>query len=125
MMDNNEFNELAKKKFSHAVSIYMPTHNYGMTVNEQRDLTRFKKMLQIAASMLIENGLGSDKLESLLAPAYALAEQKEFWNSLDEGLAVFLATDFFKLKQLPVRVQEQVHVTSSFYLTPLAPLIME
>jgi hypothetical protein len=124
-MVKEEFYELSKQESDHSVSIYMPTHSSGKEVNEKQDLIRFKNLLQAIAAELNENGLKKDYMDTLLSPAFQLLKEEEFWNNLDEGLAVFISDDFFEVRKVPVSVPEEYHINANFHLTPLMPLFVD
>jgi hypothetical protein len=124
-MVKEEFYELSKKEAEPAISIYLPTHSAGKEVNERYDLIRFKNLLQAITQELNERGLSSDQIKVLLEPASQLLKEEEFWLSLDQGLAVFIANDFFEVKTVPVTVPEEFHINSRFHLAPLVSLFKE
>jgi hypothetical protein len=124
-MVKEEFYELSRKESEHAISIYLPTHSAGKEVNERYDSIRFKNLLQAITEVLNERGLNGDQTKSLLEPASQLLKEEEFWLGLDQGLAVFIADDFFEVKTVPVTVQEEFHINSRFHLTPLVSLFMD
>jgi hypothetical protein len=68
-------------------------------------------------------GLDPREIDSILTPAFELIKNEEFWNNQLEGLAAFIAKDYFKLIKLPVKVKEKFHMNSSFMVTPLLPVM--
>ena len=124
-MVKEEFYDLSRKESEHAISIYLPTHSAGKEVNERYDSIRFKNLLQAITEQLSGRGLTSDQTKALLEPATQLLKEEEFWLRLDQGLAVFIADDFFEVKILPMPVPEEFHINSRFHLTPLVSLFME
>jgi hypothetical protein len=124
IMVKEEFYELSTQEFNHAISIYLPTHTAGKEVNEKHDLIRFKNLLQAVALELNERGLNNDQTTLLLAPAFQMLKDEKFWLNLDQGLAVFVANDFFEVKLVPVSVPEEFHINSGFHLTPLVSMFI-
>lgn len=125
ILSKEEFIELANFQQENCISIYMPTRISGIEVNERHDVIVFKNNLQKAKIKLGEKGVHIKDVETLLAPALALiSEEKfEFWNKQSQGLAVFIAKDFFKMVQIPFLVKEEMLVNHSFMVTALLPLI--
>jgi hypothetical protein len=122
-MVKEEFYALSEHESEHSISIYMPTHSSGKEVNEKHDLIRFKNLLQAVSAELNEKGVSNDQAEILLAPAFQLLTEEELWLNLNKGLAVFISSDFFEVKKVPVSVPEEFHINSSFHLAPLVPLL--
>jgi len=118
-----EFGKLANYKSDICISIYIPTHSSGQAVNEKQDALAFKNNVQQAKNQLSEQGVDPRAADSLLAPAYEIIKNEEFWNDQSEGLAVFLARDFARVIKLPVTVMDELLVNSSFLLSPLLPLL--
>lgn len=118
-----EFTELTNYKASTCISIYLPTHKSGAEINEKQDLIVFKNNLQECARQLVAKGKDKVKVDQLLEPAYELLKHDTFWYQLSEGLAVFIADGFFKAYRVPVKVKEELHVNSSFHLSPLVPYV--
>lgn len=123
VISKDEFKELANYQADDCVSIYIPTHSSGMEVNEKYDTLVFKNNVQKARLQLTAKGMDIRKVDALLAPATELIRNEEFWNKQTEGLAVFLADNFFKMYQLPLTVKEEILVNSSFLLTPILPVM--
>jgi hypothetical protein len=124
-MVKEEFYDLARKESEPALSIYLPTHNAGKEVNEKYDWIRFKNLIQAITLDLNDRGFNNDKIKALLEPASQLLNQEEFWLNLDQGLAVFIAEEYFEMKTLPFSVTEEFHINSRFYLAPLVPLFTD
>lgn len=123
ILSREEFVELANFQKENCVSIFIPTHNSGVEVNEKYDIIIFKNNLQKAKSALAERGFDQKQTELFLKPAYELINEEGFWNNLQEGLAVFIADDFFEIFQVPYTLKEEFHINGSFLVTPLLPLI--
>lgn len=124
-MVKEEFFDLSGIESEPAISIFLPTHSAGKEVNERYDLIRFKNLIQAITQELIERGLSNDQIEKLLEPAHELLKDEEFWLSLEQGMAVFIANDFFEVKLLAVSVPEEFHINSRFHLAPLVPLFKD
>lgn len=104
------------------ISIYIPTHQSGVEVNEQVDIISFKNALQQINNELKEK-VDQALLTKMLEPAYALLRNNKFWYSLSPGLAVFIADGFFKYIKLPIATEEKLLINTAFFLSPIVPLI--
>jgi hypothetical protein len=58
-----------------------------------------------------------------LKPAYDLLRNEAFWSNLSRGLAIFIADGFFRYVRLPLSPRSELLVNTSFYLTPLIPVM--
>ncbi len=117
------FTELATYKNDCCISILLPTNSAGMEAGEQSDAIRVKNALQQAASRLEAKGWNRDAIKTLMEPGYTLAQNEDFRTGRSQGLALFIATGFFKFIKTPMPVHEDLVVESSFYVTPLVPIL--
>ena len=123
ILDRALFTELASYKGDCCISLYLPTNKRGVEVNEQSDAVKFKNALQEAANRLQTKGWDQGKIKNLLQPGFHLVQNETFWTQLSQGLAVFIADGFFKFIKMPIAPVEDLVVESSFYVTPLVPII--
>ncbi|WP_353134305.1 hypothetical protein [Pseudopedobacter sp.] len=123
LLSKKDFYELSEQHSGSNISIYLPTHKSGVAVNEKQDQIVFKNLVQQTAQELKQRGHELPAIERLLQPAYDLIEDKEFWNSMSEGLAVFLANDFFKIIKIPYTVNQELHINSSFNVSQLTQMV--
>jgi hypothetical protein len=98
------------------VSIYLPT--IRRFPEHQQNPVKFRNLLREAARTLA-NDVGETQSDELLAPLYALAENQAFWAHPQDGLAVFSATEFFRVMKLQRSVPERVIIGESFHTKPL------
>jgi hypothetical protein len=117
------FTELANFKDGITISLYFPTHRAGVEVNEHFDHISFKNTLNTVEQKLTEKGYTQAQIEPLLKPGYDLIRNDEFWNILTEGLAVFIAEGIFKYIKMPVVPEQKIVIESTFYVTPLVPIM--
>jgi release factor family 7 len=103
------------------ISLYMPTHRGGR--EQQQDPVRLKNLLAKAETNLLANGLRRSKVQKLMQPAEELLWDKDFWQHQSDGLAMFLANEFFADYRLPFGFKELLLITKSFHTTPLFPLL--
>jgi hypothetical protein len=103
------------------VSIYMPTHRI-FTETEQ-DRIRLKNLLSRAEDSLVKLGLRNPVAKEILQPAEGRLRHLPFWRSQKDGLGVFLAPEFSRFYQLPLKVPELVVVGERFHLKPLLEFV--
>jgi len=108
---------LAEIRPGPCVSIYMPTHRI-FTETEQ-DRIRLKNLLSRAEETLQKLGLRTPAAKEILKPAEGRLLHLPFWRSQKDGLAIFLAPEFARFHQLPLKVPELVVVGERFHLKPL------
>lgn len=101
------------------VSIFMPAHS--VTTRVQEDQIRFKNLVKEAEGKLSD--VGQQGTDLSMEPAYKLLEDRPFWQHQSDGLAVFVAKDFFRPYRLPIRFDERVMVTDRFHVKPILPLL--
>lgn len=117
----DEFKALVEQAQPNCVSLYMPTIQAGAEV--QQNPIRFKNLIKLAEALLEDQSkLRSTEATSYLQPALEL-DQEDFWQHQSQGLAIFLAADFFRYYCLPLAFDEQVMVGDRFHLKPLLPLL--
>ncbi|HYC84420.1 MAG TPA: hypothetical protein VEB86_04325 [Chryseosolibacter sp.] len=114
---------LSSHQAQYCISAYMETHSSGVEKNEQKDVIGFKNILQQLTSELRNKGADMTTVERLLKPGYDLIRNDKFWLNVSKGLAVFISDGQFKLMKLPFSPKTEVLINSSYYLSPLMPLI--
>lgn len=123
LISKEELKELTQINQSQCISIYIPTHRAGKEVNNGQDPIVFKNQVQKVKARLKEKGISEPQAKEILKPAYGLLEDTGFWHEQNQGLAVFMAGDFFRYYRLPVRFQEFCMLSHSFHLKPMLPLL--
>lgn len=124
MLSREQFAELANFKQERCISLYMPTNDSpSVEANRQKDFLGFKNKLQQLTALLKDRNVDQTGIEKLLKPGYDLLRNEEFWTNLSNGLAVFIADGYFRYIRLPASPREQMVVNSTFYLTPLIPVL--
>jgi hypothetical protein len=123
VLTKERFSELANFTDGCAVSLFLPTHRAGVEVNEHFDPIAFKSALNTVEQTLKEKGHDQAFIQNLLKPGYDLIRDDAFWLDLTEGLAIFIAEGFFKYIKMPAETEQKIVVESSFYVTPLIPIM--
>jgi hypothetical protein len=125
VLSKEEITELTNFQADICVSICIPAHSSGVAVNEMHDAIVLKNNLQQAKRTLAEQGKSQGTIDKILKEGYDLIDDREFWNSQSQGLALFLAEDFSQVIKTPMTLKESLFVNSSFNILPLLPLITD
>lgn len=98
------------------ISLYQPTHR-SFPDNKQDPIV-FKNLLRV-----IENSLkqitNDDFIDSIMKPFYELKEDKTFWNTTADGIAVLASKSKCIVYNLHNPVKELAIVANSFHIKPL------
>lgn len=122
-MTRDDFTALSNHHADNCITLYIPTHKFGVEVNERQDAILFKHMLQQAQQQLLQKGVERDVVETMLQPGFDLQQDGAFWRRQQHGLAVFISQHQFKYIQLPFHVEQQCYINHSFYTSTLLPLL--
>lgn len=125
VLSKEDITEITGFEAETCVSIYIPAHSSGVEVNEKHDALLLKNNLQQARRILTEKGKSQATIEKILKEGMSLVDNREFWNTQSNGLAVLLAEDFSKVIKTPIPLKEELYINSSFNILPLLPLFTE
>jgi len=117
----DELKTLTAKHPGLCISIFMPTFRSG--AESQQNQIRFRNLLRRAEEKLLAGSVRPQESRELLEPAQALAGNVLFWRKQSDGLALFLAKDFFRCFSLPEPFEELITVAERFQIKPLLPLL--
>jgi hypothetical protein len=109
-------NDLLQAAEAPCISIYQPTHRRHP--ENKQDPIRFKNLVTEVERSLKEQHPNRET-RPLLAPLHLLAEDKEFWNHTQDGLAVFRTADSFRVYNLQRSVEPLAVVSDSFHIKPV------
>lgn len=121
ILSRDELRELLEHRFDACVSIYMPTERFG--AETQQNPIRLKNLLSQAEEQLIDSGWRVPQAEKLLKPAVELQQNRAEWQSMGDGLALFIGPDTYYSYRVPLRFEELVVVSDRFHIKPLLPLL--
>jgi Bacterial archaeo-eukaryotic release factor family 3 len=105
---------------SPCLSIYEPTHR--SYPDRQQDAIRFRNLVS-DLDELIRRNYPESAAQSLLEPFRALADDRDFWNFTQDGLAVFGAAGFFQAFRLQRSVPELAVAAESMHVKPLVRFV--
>ncbi len=120
----DDLRDLAERRQWPCISLYLPTHRAGRK-ETQEDPIRLKNAVAEAKERLAEAGYPKDSIAGLLDPAGRLVTSRDFWLRRADGLALFLAPEFFQFYRVPLKLQEEVVVADHFTVKQLIPLFSE
>jgi hypothetical protein len=120
-LSKDELKALMQKHEGLCISIFMPAYRTG--IETQQNQIRLRNMLKEAEEKLAATGLRTQEIEKLMEPASSLVNNIPFWRRQSDGLAIFMATDFFRYYRLPVVFDELVIITDRFHVKPLLHLL--
>jgi hypothetical protein len=124
MLGKEQLVALATFKNDPCITVYTATNSTAsVEANVQKDFIGFKNKLQQLTTLLKERNIEQTKIERLLKPGYDLLRDENFWTQTSEGLVLFIADGVFRYIKLPMSPKEEVMINSSFYLTPLIPVM--
>jgi release factor family 3 len=115
--------QLIKTAHAPCISIYHATKREGG--GRVPDVAGFKNLLREAENSLAKAGASAEDTKSRMAGLEELLDNRDFWSSTFEGLAVFSGIDGVTAWRLPAAVADRVVVGSRFHILPLIPLVSE
>lgn len=121
LLTHQKVQSLLQRQESPCISFFLPTHRRSKEI--EQDPIRLKNLLREALHKLQARGMRSVEARRLLEPASNLLADPHFWRHQSEGLALFVAEDFFRRFRLPIDLSEQVFVDDHFHVAPLIPVL--
>lgn len=125
MLTKEKFGTLANFDNRPVISIYMPTSRAGKDVMEEKDRIQLKSQWKKVYVKLKDLNLSQEEIDELGKPVENLLNDSTFWRYQSDGLALFIAKDYFEKFTLPIDFEPQAYVSDHFYLKPLVPLLNE
>jgi hypothetical protein len=104
------------------ISLYMPTVRAGKETRQNP--TRFKNMMKRAREEFKNDRFSEADVEPLLSRAEEYAADPEVWKQQDEGLAIFISQEVFRVVNVPFDVEEFVAAGPRFHLKPIIRLLL-
>ncbi|HSE90732.1 MAG TPA: hypothetical protein VLJ79_31270 [Candidatus Binatia bacterium] len=105
---------------SPCLSLYQPTNRCHP--ENQQDPIRFRNLVKSMERSLRQKCTGR-AVEALLDPFLVLADDRDFWNQTQDGLAVLAAPGLFRIYRLQRIVPELVVVADTFHVKPLMRIL--
>ncbi|HEX6902749.1 MAG TPA: hypothetical protein VF789_23750 [Thermoanaerobaculia bacterium] len=120
LLPASDLAELLEERPGPCVSIYLPT--VPAAVRRPQGPIRLRHLLGQAGARLAAEGLDGAAIGDLLGPLEDLLHDSSFWNTREEGTALFRAPGFTRAFHLPAAFPERCTVGDHFFLKPLLPL---
>lgn len=108
---------LAQHEQTPKISFFMPMYKLGADM--QQNPTRYRNMLNAVESALKERDVPEGERTAMLADARGLLDDREFWQSPPESIAIFAAPGLYQLYRLPYATDEKLVVSPHFLFTPM------
>ena len=102
------------------LSLYQPTHRHHP--ENLQDPIRFRNLIKSMEQSLRQK-YTTREIQPLMEPFQALADDRNFWNHMLDGLAMLGAPGFFRVYRLQRPVPEVVIVADSFHIKPLMRIL--
>jgi hypothetical protein len=121
-IDRTDIERLAAAGSGTHVSLYMPMVKAGKETRQNP--TRFKNVLKRAREEFAAEGIERAEIERLLAPVEDYGADPEVWKRQDQGLAMFVSPEIFRVVNVPFEVDELVTAGPRFHLKPIVRLLL-
>ncbi|NTW71905.1 MAG: hypothetical protein HGA49_06650 [Eubacteriaceae bacterium] len=120
LLTRDDLDKLIEIGDEKCISIYMPMEK--ISIDAEKSKIEFKNLLKTVEKNLAETGTSSVEIENLMAPAFDLLKDKDFWLKPSESLALFLSGSGMKIFNLTVQVDESFTIGLRYYILPLLKL---
>jgi len=125
LVSKKEIAELHDINQEHCISIFIPTHRAGKKVFQEEDALSLKVQLQHVKKKLAKKGFYETDITTITAPVQQLIDDHLFWRQQSDGLAIFIAENYFQKYTLPIYFEAFNYIADTFYLKPLMPLFVD
>ena len=124
LLTGADLTEMARRDHEGAhLTMFMPTHRFGSGV--EADQIRWKNALAEVETALVDRGMRGPDIAEFLEPASALQRDREAWQYMSDGLAMFLRPGWRRTFRLPIDVPELSAVGDHFVIGPLLPILTD
>ncbi|MDX1663946.1 MAG: hypothetical protein R3272_09140 [Candidatus Promineifilaceae bacterium] len=119
----NELQALINHRADPAISIYLPMARKGPDVSG--NVIRMKTGLKQVAERLEAHDWRPSDIDDLLEEPRRLLHESPYWQHQSDGLAIFIAPDFFETYRLPLDFEPLTLIGDRFHIKPLLPLFSD
>lgn len=123
MLSLDDLRSLSLAQTAPAISMFLPSHPISREVLQ--DPARLRNLAREAVRRLVEGGHRAAVARDLIAPAFSLAEDEQFWLQSGLGVALFLGPGYKRCHRVPVPLREELVVGQHFCVRPLLSLLAE
>lgn len=125
LISKQQIDELVNVHDTDCLSIFIPTHRYGVDVSQGKDTLALKNQLKEVRHKLETKGKDQRGINELLRPIEELLEDKQFWSYQSDGLAIFRSNAYFRKFVVPVHFEAFNYLSHEFYIKPVMPLLAD
>lgn len=125
LISKQQIEELVNFHNTDCISIFIPTHRYGKDVSEGKDALLLKNQVRELKEKLKKKGKHVREIDQLLAPVEELISDGPFWSYQSDGLAIFLADNYFQKYTVPIHFEAFHYLSNEFYIKPLMPILID
>ena len=108
---------LVKKQNDPCVTIYLTTEKTGREI--YKPATSLKQLAETAQRKLAGHWMGDADAKNFVRPLVELANDEDFWQHADQGLALFLNADRLLRWRVAQPFEENVFVSGQFFVRPI------
>lgn len=126
VITSTEFERILAHRDKPCISLYMPT--YRKAPEDQQNPIRFGNLMNEIKIQLEAQDYDKQEVERLLdvlEQPHLVDGNRPFWQHMSDGLAMFVAPDFFLSYRVPYAFNEFVYVSDRFHIRQLLPIILE
>lgn len=117
----SDLEPLLEERPGPCLSLYLPTDGIGTRALQGG--IHLKNLLRDSRAGLQARGLAPGAIESLLGPLEDLVTDISFWNTQEEGVALFRSPGFTRAFHLPHGFAKRCVIAGHFFVKPLLPLV--
>lgn len=121
ILDTPTLTRLAEQRGGTRISLFLPTHRGGPQTDRNR--IRLKNLLRLTQGVLRTDGMRTEQIDAVLAPAHHLLDRLDLRGRSSDGLALFLGPDESHHFRVPLRLPDLAVIGDRFVVRPLLPLL--
>lgn len=118
-LDSAILDQLIEYRDDVCVSIYLPMTRKGPEV--RGNAVQLKNTLNELSETLAERDWRKPEIDTFLEQPRRLLSETEYWQHQHDGLALFIANDFYEIFRLPLDFEPLTVLSERFHVKPLLP----
>lgn len=123
LIDSAILDQLIEYRGDVCISVYLPMVRKGPEV--QGNVLQFKNTLNELSEILEEREWRKPEIDTFLEEPRRLLSDTEYWQHQHDGLALFIAEDFYESFRLPLNFEPLTVLAGRFHIKPLLPLFSD
>lgn len=121
ILNREDLLDLITRHDHYSLSIFTPTVRLGPQTTQNP--IRLKNLLDQAEHQLRGAGMEHGDIRNFLSPLQEMVDNRDYWQTQGQGLAIFRSPDYFRVLQMPIEFDEMVYLNDRFYVKPLIPIL--